>query len=79
MNKPLHALICAVNSKYVHSSLAPWYLLAGVKQYCLHEVKAEVGEFTINMDLTTVAMTIIDLKPDVIGFSCYIWNIFFRD
>lgn len=77
MNKPLHALICAINSKYVHSSLAPWYLLEGVKKYCSHGVKAEVREFTINMDLTTVALDIANLKPDVIGFSCYIWNISF--
>jgi radical SAM superfamily enzyme YgiQ (UPF0313 family) len=71
----MHAVICMLNSKYVHSSLAPWYLLTGVIAYCDKGITAEVVEGTVNQDLAVLADTVISRKPDVIGFCCYIWNI----
>ena len=41
----MKTVIVAVNSKYVHSSLAPWYLKASCDAGC-GDVK--VMEFTIN-------------------------------
>lgn len=76
-HKAMNTIICAINSKYIHSSLAPWYLLAGIKNHCAEGITAEVIEATINEDLETVAARIIDKHPDAIGFSCYIWNITF--
>lgn len=75
--KPLHAVICMVNSKYIHSALAPWYLLAGVRAYCYRDITAEVVEGTINQDVSAVAEALIAKRPDVVGFCCYIWNIAF--
>jgi radical SAM superfamily enzyme YgiQ (UPF0313 family) len=74
--KSIHAAIVALNSKYVHSSLAAWYLLAGVKAHC-GVAAAEVVEGTINESIDAIAARIIATKPDIIGLSCYIWNIAF--
>lgn len=69
------AVICVLNSQYIHSSLAPWCLLAGIEQYCDSGINAEVIEGTVNEPLENAAKRIIELKPQAIGFSCYIWNI----
>ncbi len=74
--KPFSAVICALNSQYIHSSLAPWCLAAGVATYCHEEgITAKVVEGTINEPLEEVAARIFAKNPQVIGFCCYIWNI----
>ncbi|MBW7571388.1 B12-binding domain-containing radical SAM protein [Caproiciproducens faecalis] len=75
MKNEITAAICVLNSKYIHSSLAPWCLSAGVDAYCVPGITAEVVEGTINERLEAVAQRILALNPQVIGFSCYIWNI----
>ncbi|UOO38148.1 DUF4080 domain-containing protein [Oscillospiraceae bacterium CM] len=73
----LHAVIAAINSKYIHASLAPWYLLAGLETFGDGAVSAEVVEGTVNEELAAVAARIIEKSPGVLGLSCYIWNIAF--
>ena len=75
MKNTLTAVICALNSKYIHSSLAPWCLSAGVDAYCGPGIAAEVVEGTINERVEDVAQRIIARNPQAIGFCCYIWNI----
>lgn len=75
MEKTLSAVICALNSQYVHSSLAPWCLLAGVEAYCANEIRAQVVEGTINEAPRAVLERILFHRPQVVGFCCYIWNI----
>jgi len=75
MRQTLKVVISTLNSKYIHSSLAPWCLSAGVATYCDIAISAEVVEGTINEKLKNVADRIISQHPQVIGFSCYIWNI----
>lgn len=70
----MNCVICMLNSKYIHSSLAPWYLLAAVKAWC-GGVTAQVAEWTINHELHEIADSIISRKPEAVGFCCYIWNI----
>lgn len=70
----MHAVICGLNSQYIHSSLAPWCLLAGVRAYA-PSVSAEVVEGTVNESLDAVFTRIVEKAPDVVSFSCYIWNI----
>lgn len=65
------ATIVAINSKYVHSSLAPWCLLASVES----PAKASVVEGTINEPQDQLLNRILATKPDLVAFSCYIWNI----
>jgi len=75
MTQKLNVVISTLNSKYIHSSLAPWCLLAGIEKYCDKNISAQVVEGTINEKLQNVADRIISKHPQVIGFSCYIWNI----
>ncbi len=70
----LKTAILVLNSKYVHASLAPWYLLAAIKQRNPN-AEVKVIESTINR---TVEDTYCDIKtysPDLLACSCYIWNI----
>lgn len=62
----------AVNAKYIHSSLA----VRSVFTYC-EDFKENIikREFTINNDEDYILREIYLLKPEVISFSCYIWNI----
>lgn len=71
----MKVVLCSLNSQYIHSSLAPWCLLAGVKQYGNSRLQVSVVEGTVNEDLAAVAERIIRLAPKCIGFCCYIWNI----
>ena len=69
-------LIVSLNSKYIHSSLAPWCLVSGTREYVsLENSKVQVLEGTINENMEDVKNRVIDESPDVIAFSCYIWNI----
>lgn len=68
----INIFLVAVNAKFIHSSLA----LRSIKEYCLkYGNNVYIEEFTINNDLGFIVNEIYDRKPDVLGFSCYIWNI----
>ena len=43
-------IIGCLNSKYVHASLSPWCLLAGVREFAKGEYDATVMESTINAE-----------------------------
>lgn len=68
--------ICTLGTKYVHATLAPFCLAAGIKQYLPeHYHRVRIVEATINQPLCEVKKSIVDANPVVAGFSCYIWNI----
>ncbi len=71
----MKVIISCLNSKYVHASLSPWCLLAGVREFSKDQYNTLVMESTINGDTESFAEKIINEKPDVVAFSCYIWNI----
>ncbi|SKA90721.1 Radical SAM superfamily enzyme YgiQ, UPF0313 family [Caloramator quimbayensis] len=66
----MNIVLASLNSKYIHSNLAIRY----IKSYC-SEYNIKLFEGTINENILDIVERIIDLKVDVIGFSCYIWNI----
>lgn len=68
----MKTLIVALNSKYIHSALAPWYLKAACGADC---GEVFIAEHTVNENLDDVLASIYLQKPDVAAFSCYIWNI----
>ncbi len=70
----MKTVILSLNSKYVHASLAPWYLYSAVKEQ-RPNTDITVLESTINR---TVDDTYSEVKaecPDILALSCYIWNI----
>ncbi len=71
----MKVIIACLNSKYVHASLSPWCLLAGVRGFSKNDYDISVKECTINGNSALFAEKIINEKPDVVAFSCYIWNI----
>lgn len=71
----MKTVICSVNSKYIHSSLAPWCLLAGVRAFSKTSQEVKVTEGTINESIDNIFERIIAEKPDVAAFSTYIWNV----
>lgn len=67
-------VICQINSRYIHSSLAAWYIYAGVKEYSKSDVTPVVVEGTINEKTSLIADRIINESPCALGLSTYIWN-----
>lgn len=65
-------LLTAVNAKYIHSNLAVYSIRANAKEY---RDQIELGEYTINQYMEDILQDIYKKKPDLIAFSCYIWNI----
>ena len=77
LSGPARVALLGLNSQYVHSSLAPWCLKAGLKEYARAPYEARVIEGTVNEPLEAVAGRVIDAAPDILSVSCYIWNIVF--
>lgn len=65
-------LLTAVNAKYIHSNLAVYDLRAYCQEY---KKQVELAEYTINHTPEYILADIYSKEPDVIAFSCYIWNI----
>ncbi len=65
-------LLCAVNAKYIHSNPAVYSLRAYAGSEAGKNI--EIAEYTINQRTEDILADIYQRKPDVIGFSCYIWN-----
>ena len=70
----MQAVICCLNSKYIHASLAPWCLKSGVDKFC-DGVICNVVESTINREISYPLEEILKLNPKVIGLCTYIWNV----
>ncbi|PLS02810.1 B12-binding domain-containing radical SAM protein [Neobacillus cucumis] len=65
-------VICStLNAKFIHTNLAIRYL----KAYAAPEFPIKLKEYTIKDPVLNIVSDLYQAKPDVIGFSCYIWNI----
>ncbi|MBQ7933478.1 MAG: B12-binding domain-containing radical SAM protein [Lachnospiraceae bacterium] len=76
-------LLVAVNAKYIHSNPAVYSLRAYTEKHLSDKERAEypddapsidIAEYTINQNKLEILEDIWRQQPDVIGFSCYIWN-----
>ncbi len=66
----MKVLLTTLNAKYIHKNLAlRWLYVARDKRH-----ETILKEFTINDKLENIVNSIVEIKPDLIGFSCYIWN-----
>ena len=70
----MKAVVLSLNSKYIHSSLAPWYLKAAVEERVAN-AEICVIESMINRTTDEPYNRISELSSKLLGCSCYIWNI----
>lgn len=67
----MNIVVSTLNAKYIHMSLALRYL----KAYSEKDFKIEIAEYTIKDPAMNIVSDLYQRRADVIGFSCYIWNI----
>jgi len=68
----MDVVILALNSKYIHSSLAPWYLKSAVDDSGISSV---VIEHTVNEPIEVIIDSVLKHNPKVLAISVYIWNV----
>ena len=68
----MKVLLTAINAKYIHANLAIYSLRSFAAKYA---DQIELAEFTINQYSDEILEEIYRKKPDILAFSCYIWNI----
>ena len=68
----MNILLAAINAKYIHANLAVYSLRAYACKY-IEEI--EIAEYTINQPVDDILMDIYTHRPDILCFSCYLWNI----
>ncbi|MCM3628854.1 B12-binding domain-containing radical SAM protein [Paenibacillus glycanilyticus] len=67
----MKVVLSTLNAKYIHTSLA----LRCLKAYSGEQFDMEIAEYTIKDPVMNIVSDIFSRRPDVVGFSCYIWNI----
>ena len=68
----MNILLAAINAKYIHSNLAVYSLRAYARKFIQ---ETEIEEYTINQPIDEIFMDIYTHRPDILCFSCYLWNI----
>ena len=68
----MNIVLAAINAKYIHSNLAVYSLRAYAQQ---HKDEIQIAEYTINQQIDDILMDLYKKKPDILCFSCYIWNL----
>lgn len=72
----MKVLLAAINAKYIHSNLAVYSLRAYAAMRAeAPEQQIDIGEYTINQTVDEILMDIYRRQPDILCFSCYLWNI----
>lgn len=64
-------LLTTLNAKYIHKNLALRLIYAAKPE----AANCEIKEFTIKEELEKIVNEIIEQDYELVGFSCYIWNI----
>ncbi|MGM9972167.1 MAG: DUF4080 domain-containing protein [Anaeroplasmataceae bacterium] len=67
--KIMKTLLLGINAKYIHPNLAIRLLKANTRY------ETDIKEFTIKEDINNIINYIIDNHYEILGISCYIWNI----
>ena len=70
----VNIFLAAVNAKYIHSNLAVYSMRAYAKA---QGIRTDLEEFTINQQKDEILKKLYEKQPQVLCFSCYIWNISF--
>jgi len=69
----MNAVLATVNAKYIHTNLALRY----IKAYAQPEFELDLVEYTLKDTLMNIVTDLHLKNPDVLMFSCYIWNVNF--
>ncbi|WP_273831692.1 B12-binding domain-containing radical SAM protein [Guptibacillus sedimenti] len=64
-------VVSTLNAKFIHTCLALRYLKASAAP----DYEVQMAEYTIKDPIMNIVSDLHSMKADVIGFSCYIWNI----
>ncbi|MFF2091124.1 B12-binding domain-containing radical SAM protein [Paenibacillus sp. NPDC058174] len=67
----MKVVLSTLNAKYIHTSLA----LRCLKAYSEKDFDIDIAEYTIKDPAMNIVSDLYSRNPDVVGFSCYIWNI----
>lgn len=67
-----NVLLVGINAKFIHTNLAIRSLKANGGEY---ESMVEICEYTINHRREEILAHLYEKRPEVVGFSCYLWNI----
>lgn len=67
----MKVLLVGINAKFIHAAL-PVYALAAACRQAGRDVA--IAEYTVNQEFLQILGAIADLRPEVAGFACYIWN-----
>ncbi|WP_455200425.1 B12-binding domain-containing radical SAM protein, partial [Kaarinaea lacus] len=65
-------ILSTLNARYIHSALGLRYLYANLQEL---QSRASIIEFTIDSRPIDIVEKLLKLKPQIIGFGVYIWNI----
>jgi len=68
----MNILLTAINAKYIHSNLAVYSLKAYADEF---GGNISIAEYTINQRTDEILMDLYKRKPDILCFSCYLWNL----
>ena len=68
----MKTVLVAINAKYINSNLAVYSLRSYARAF---GYEPELLEFTINQQKDQILKGIYEAKPDLLCFSCYIWNL----
>lgn len=68
-------LLVGINAKYIHSNLGIYCIEAYANEHGIGKDKLKLCEYTINQNEAAILADIYENKPDMVAFSCYIWNI----
>ncbi len=67
----MRIVLTAINAKYIHSNLAVYSLQKSAGEY---EPQVQLAEYTINQPSEEIFADLYRCRPDLLLFSCYIWN-----
>lgn len=68
-------ILVAINAKYIHSNLAVYSIKAYSESEMYKADNIHIAEYTINNRVEDIIDDIYIRKPELLAFSCYIWNI----
>ena len=71
----MKACIVSLNAKYVHLAPAPYALGAGVLAFAKHPHEVVPVPWVVGRDTAELLSLVAGMKPDLVAFSVYIWNV----